>query len=215
MSEQPAERKIEVQVASIWGQNHNLEGLGGVFETKNPAWCGQRGPKVDLRQFRPSILGSFWGTFWKTLDTKTVSKDEVWFIYIVGTEIWSKTGGLGTKYEPSRILNNSASVLKYFSLLGNTSLLGFGSKNRLWNQAGDRYEFEMLLGSILVAKIIQHRIQNRLMNDVGYVVISGTIFTRSWGSIGRSDHTQNDVSGGWNQRREYQCHTPCKPHFMG
>ena len=96
----------------------------------------------------------------------------------------------------SRFLNNSPSVLKDFSLLGNTSILGFGSKNRVWNLTCERYEFLMDLGVIFIPKIIQNRPPNPFENEVGQELVSRAIFGQSCARMSRSDNTQNDIQGG-------------------
>ena len=52
-----------------------------------------KGSQGRLPQFRQRILGPFWATFWKTLETKTASKDEVCFMHTFGVEIWSTNDG--------------------------------------------------------------------------------------------------------------------------
>ena len=90
MSEQLAEGENGVQLASIWGQNELLEGLGRCLWDQEPGLMWPKGSQGRLPQFRYSILGPFWATFWKTLETKTASKDEACFRCILGTEIGSK-----------------------------------------------------------------------------------------------------------------------------
>ena len=94
----------------------------------------------------------------------------------------------------SRFLNNSPTVLNGFCLFWNTSLLGFRSKNQLWNQAWQRYEFRMHLESILGPKIIKIRIQNRIRRGAGGVLVFGTILEGGRSCPGQKCHTP---WGGW------------------
>ena len=87
MSEQLAEGENAVQFASIWGQNEVLEGLGRCLWDQEPGLMWPKGSQGRLPQFRQSILGSFWATFRKTLETKTASKNKVCFRCILGNEI--------------------------------------------------------------------------------------------------------------------------------
>ena len=160
----------------------------GVFETKNPAWCGQRGPKVvchssDKAFWKP--FGLHFGRLWRLKRRhKMKSVSDI----LLGSKFCKKWSILvsnsnGIKMilyykfcnAQSRFLNNSPTVLNGFCLFGNTSLLGFGSKNQLWTQAWQRYEFRMHLGSILGPKIIKIRTQNRFRRVPGGDSIFGTV----------------------------------------
>ena len=67
MTEQLAEVENGVQLVSIWLKMSYLGGCEGVCETKNLAWRGQSGPKVDLRSSDQAILvhfGTNFGRLW-------------------------------------------------------------------------------------------------------------------------------------------------------
>ena len=90
MSEQLAEGENEVQLASIWGQNELLEGLWRCLWDQEARLIWPKGSQGRFSQFRPSILGSFLVSFWKTWETKTASIDEVCVRCTFGIEFWSK-----------------------------------------------------------------------------------------------------------------------------
>ena len=79
----------------------NLRDRGGVFETKNLASCGQRGPKVVCRSSDQAFWGPFgthfgrlWGLKWRQ---KTRSVLDV----LLGSKLGSKLMDFGTKFEPN------------------------------------------------------------------------------------------------------------------
>ena len=90
MSEQLAEGENKVQLASVWGQNALLDGLGRCLWDQEPTLLWPKRSQGRLPQFRHSILEAFWASFWKTLEAKTASQDEVCFRYTFGFEIWWK-----------------------------------------------------------------------------------------------------------------------------
>ena len=59
------------------------------------------GSQGRFNQFRPSILGSFWDTFWKTLGSKTVSKMKSVSGVLLGSKFDSKLMDFGTNFEPN------------------------------------------------------------------------------------------------------------------
>ena len=79
--------KMESKYAAYEVKMSSLGACESVFETNNPAWCRQGGPKTVCPKFRSSFLGSFWTSFWKTFETQTASKDEVCFRCVSGLEI--------------------------------------------------------------------------------------------------------------------------------
>ena len=93
MTKQLAEGENEVQLASIWRQNECLEGLGRDLWDQTLGLMWPKGSQGRMYQFRSSILGFVWETFWKTLASKMASKDEVCFRCTFGIEIRSKIYG--------------------------------------------------------------------------------------------------------------------------
>ena len=74
----------------------------------------------------------------------------------------------------------------------------------------------MHLGSLLESNIVRTRIQKPFKHEVGYVVVSGTIFGRSCGTLGRSGYTQNDVLGGMMEPKEgLSMSLACQAPFPG
>ena len=118
-----------------------LRAWEGVFETKNPVWGAQTGPKVVC----PSSDKAFWGPFgthfgriWRLQQCqkmKTVSDillgwkfDRKWWNLVPNSD--RRKMLLYCKFwnPQSRFLNNSPCVFKDFSLLENTLILDCGSK---------------------------------------------------------------------------------------
>ena len=88
MSEQLAEGENKVQSVSIWGQNVLPGGLGRCLWDQEPTLMWPKWFPGRFFQFRHSILETFWAPFWKTLEAKTASQDEVCFRYTFGVVIW-------------------------------------------------------------------------------------------------------------------------------
>ena len=86
LSEQLAKKEQVVQLDCIWGKNELLQGLGSWLSDHVLSLIRPKGAQGRLRQFRSSILGAFWDTFWKILRTKTAFKDELCFRYILCLE---------------------------------------------------------------------------------------------------------------------------------
>lgn len=231
MSEQFAEGENGVPLIPLWGQNEILEGLGRCLWHQEPGLMWSKCPSGRFAQFRPSILGSFWTICWKTLDTKTASKDAVCFRCVFGIEIWWKIDGFWAQIRTKGRW--------YFTISSEMRKIDF------WTTVHVFWRFLLFsptLGSrVLEAKIdfetkLQRHIDLRLIFDgfgdqtslkIGSnidekVMLNTKSFSRQFlgaecPSLSRSDWPHNDVQGGvWgNQRREQQCHTPLKPHFMG
>ena len=90
MPEQLAEGENEVQLASIWGQNELLEALWRCLWDQEARLIWPKVSQGRFYQFRSSILVPFLASFWKTLETKTASIDEVCFRCTFGIEFWFK-----------------------------------------------------------------------------------------------------------------------------
>ena len=82
------------QLASIWGQNHVLEGLWRCLWDQKPGLMWPKWSQARFPQFRPSILGSFWTQFWKTFKTKASSTNEVPFTCVLGIGFSLKFDGI-------------------------------------------------------------------------------------------------------------------------
>ena len=104
MSGQLEEIENWLQMGSIWGQNEMLEGLGRRLWDQQPGLMSSNWSQGRLPQFRPSILGSFWTSFWKIFETHAALKDNhVWAILVELDSKWphlkwrSRGGYEGTK----------------------------------------------------------------------------------------------------------------------
>ena len=118
-----------------------LRDWGGVFETKNPAWCAHRGPKVVCASSDKAFwdpFGTHFGRLWRLKrcqKMKSVSDillgskfDRKWWILVPNSHRLKMILYCKFWNPQSRFLNNSPCVFKDFRLLENILILGFGTK---------------------------------------------------------------------------------------
>ena len=123
-----------------------LRDWGGVFETKNPACCGQRAPKVVFPSSDQAFWGPFGTHFGRLWGLQRHQKMKAVPVVVLGPKFGPKLMDFGTKFKPNEddtlveVLKCAKSIFERqsmhfadFSLLENTSILSFGCTNQLKN----------------------------------------------------------------------------------
>ena len=206
MSEQPEEIENGVQICSIWGQNEQLGGVWkglwdqqpGLMSSKWSQGCLSPVPIKHFGTVLDLILEDFWdkndGKRWSLFQMCFRARNLMTFWSILVPNSNQAKMRLGHKFwnVQSRFLNNSPCVLKVFALLVHTWIQGFGSKNRLRNQAWERYRSAIDFWWILGSKIIENWVQNRWQSDVEHEVVFKTV----WARVGGVRCSHRPAAGG-------------------
>ena len=79
----------------------SLGACESVFETNNPSWCRQGGPKADLRSSDKAFLGPFGSRFGRLCGLKRRQKMKSVSDVFLGSKFCQKLVDFGTKFEPS------------------------------------------------------------------------------------------------------------------